>query len=431
MGSARTALFNYLYAKKHNGVFVLRIEDTDKERSKKEFEENIINGLEWLGLQHDTFYRQSERTDIYQGYLQQLIDSGDAYISEEEAKDGSGVIRELVRFKNPNKRVTFTDEIRGEVTFDTTELGDFVIAKGMDSPLYHFVVVVDDFEMNVTHVIRGEDHISNTPRQILIQEAIGAGRPLYAHIPLILAEDRSKLSKRNGARSVQELKEEGFLPEALDNFLALIGWNPGDNREIFTLEELIDVFSLEKIQKGGAVFNQEKLLRINKQHMTQLEKEKLLDMVKEAFKDTHVEKFDLYRRERIRSILPLITERIYTLGEIRTNAKEGEYDFYFTQPSYDPENLLWKKNPAKEEARNHLKNTETLLRQIDTTGFTAELVKSSVWEYAEKEGRGDVLWPLRYALSGRDKSPDPFTLAEVLGKEETLKRIQHAITLLS
>ena len=188
IGTARTTLFNYLYAKKMGGKFVLRIEDTDKERSKKAFEDNILEGIKWLGLAYDEFYRQSEREDLYKDYVKRMIDAGSAYISKEEPKE-EGQRTEVVRFKNPNKKIKFEDEIRGEVEFDTTELGDFVIAKSPEEPLYHLAVVVDDHEMGVTHVIRGEDHISNTPRQILIQEAIGAKRPVYAHLPLILAED--------------------------------------------------------------------------------------------------------------------------------------------------------------------------------------------------------------------------------------------------
>ena len=284
VGSARTALFSFLYARGCGGKFILRIEDTDKERSKKEFEESILASMEWLGFSYDEMYRQSERTEIYKKYLQKLIDSGSAYISKEEVKQ-EGDRSEVIRFKNPNKTVTFADEIRGEVTFDTTELGDFVIAKDVKNPLYHFVVVVDDLEMGVTHVIRGEDHISNTPRQILIQEAIGAPRPTYAHIPLTLAADRSKLSKRHGAVSVEEYKKMGYLPEALVNFLALLGWNPGNDKEIFSIDELIKEFSLKKMQKGGAMFNFDKLDWVNKQHIARLDTEELFAKIKERLSE--------------------------------------------------------------------------------------------------------------------------------------------------
>ena len=207
---------------------------------------------------------QSERTEIYKKYLQKLIDENKAYISTET----EGENREVVRFRNPNKFVQFDDLIRGTVEFDTTELKDFVIAKSVDEPLYHLAVVIDDFESGITHVIRGEDHISNTPRQILIQEAIGAPRPLYAHLPLILAQDRSKLSKRKHGESVSlgYYRNKGYSPEAIINYLALLGWNPGTEQEIFTLPELVNVFDLERVHKGGAIFDEKKLAWVNRKH---------------------------------------------------------------------------------------------------------------------------------------------------------------------
>lgn len=265
IGNVRTALFNYLFAKQHGGDFIVRIEDTDKARSKKEYEDEMLESLKWLGLKRDgELLHQSERTEIYKKYLQKLIHEHKAYISTET----EGENREVVRFCNPNKSVKFEDLIRGVVEFDTTELKDFVIAKSVDEPLYHFVVVVDDFESGVTHVIRGEDHISNTPRQILIQEAIGASRPLYAHLPLILAQDRSKLSKRKHGESVSlnYYRNKGYSPEAIINYLALLGWNPGTEQEIFTLEELINVFDLTRVHKGGAIFDEKKLAWVNRKH---------------------------------------------------------------------------------------------------------------------------------------------------------------------
>src|SRR3989344_5846621 len=226
IGSARTALFNYLFATHTGGVMSLRFEDTDKARSKKEYEDDILSGLEWLGLTYTKpeIFRQSERTPIYQKYLKKLLDSGAAYEAEPGTDDPG---KKVIRFKNPGTSVTFHDLIRGNVSFETAELKDFVIAKSVDEPLYNFAVVIDDYETGVTHVMRGEDHISNTPRQILMLEALGFKRPEYAHIPLILAPDRSKLSKRHGSVAVSEYKRMGFLPEAFVNYLALLGWNPG------------------------------------------------------------------------------------------------------------------------------------------------------------------------------------------------------------
>lgn len=265
IGNVRTALYNYIFAKKNGGDFIVRIEDTDKARSKKEYEDEMLESLRWLGLKWDgELLHQSERTEIYKKYLQKLIDENKAYISTET----EGENREVVRFRNPNKSVKFDDLVRGTVEFDTTELKDFVIAKSVDEPLYHLAVVIDDFESGVTHVIRGEDHISNTPRQILIQEAIGAPRPLYAHLPLILAQDRSKLSKRKHGESVSldYYRNKGYTSEAIINYLALLGWNPGTEQEIFTLRELINVFDLERVHKGGAIFDEKKLAWVNRKH---------------------------------------------------------------------------------------------------------------------------------------------------------------------
>ncbi|TSC83828.1 MAG: hypothetical protein G01um101417_395 [Parcubacteria group bacterium Gr01-1014_17] len=285
IGGARTALFNYIFTKQHGGSFILRIEDTDKERSEKKYEEDIFSGLKWLGIKPDDIYRQSERTDIYQKHLTTLIKSGAAYVSREPKKitntttppfghpssTEEGMI-EVVRFKNPNKRVSFQDIVRGEVSFDTTELKDFVIAKSVSEPLYHLAVVVDDFEMGVTHIIRGEDHISNTARQILIQESIGAPRPAYAHLPLILAPDRSKLSKRKHGESVSlaHYRNAEIAPEAMVNFLALLGWHPsGDASEVLSWSDLLQHFSLERVQKGGAMLDSNKLNWLNKQYAKQ------------------------------------------------------------------------------------------------------------------------------------------------------------------
>ena len=244
VGGIRSALYNYLYARKHNGKFILRCEDTDPARSKKEYEDYFINVFKWLGLEYDEFFRQSERTEIYKKYLHKLLEEDKIYISKEEIKE-EGQRSEVIRFRNPNKIVTFHDEVLGDLSFNTTELGDFIIARNIESPLYHFTVVVDDFEMNITHIIRGQEHVSNTPRQILIQEAIGAPRPIYAHGSVILNEERAKLSKRDPlVRPSLEYKDEGYLPEGLLNFMAFLGWNPGGEKEIYTLKKLINAFSL-------------------------------------------------------------------------------------------------------------------------------------------------------------------------------------------
>ncbi len=416
IGSARTAFFNYLYAKQNNGKFILRIENTDKERSKKEFEDDITESLKWLNISYDGFCRQSDRTEIYKKHLEDLISKDIAYISKEEIKK-EGDRSEVIRFRNPNKKIKFNDLVLGEIEFDTSDLKDFIIAKDLDSPLYHFAVVVDDIEMKVSHIIRGQDHISNTPRQILILEALGGERPEYAHIPFILSPDKNKLSKRDGVLSVLEYKEMGYLPEAILNFIILIGWNPGDDKEIFSFDELLEVFSLDKIQKGGGVFNIEKLDWINKEHIKKLSKK---EIEKNIFK---------YLPENYRNpkIVPIISERISKWGDIKEMVKIGELDFFFKKIEYKKEKLIYKDIPLK-TILNNLKLAIKALENLSENDFTVENIKKVLMEIADKlSNRGEILHPIRFALSGKDKSPDPFIIAEVLGKNETIHRLQKAI----
>ena len=426
LGAYRTAIFSYLYAKRHKGVFVLRIEDTDKERSKKEYEENIIESLKWMGLSYDKFFRQSEHVDIHKNYLEKMIKDGYAFISKEEAKDGSGVIKELVRFKNPNIDITFHDAIKGEITINTTDLGDFVIAKNLNEPLFHLAVVIDDFDAGVTHVIRGEDHTSNTPRQILIQRAIGAPMPVYAHLPLVLGPDKLKLSKRRGALSISAYKDMGFLPEAIFNGVAFIGWNPGTEQEIFTHDELIEVFDLSRVQKSPAVFNEEKLRWFNKEHIKRLPSDqldkKMIEWLPESIKN-----ISGYSEDKYKKIIPIILERITTFGDIKEMVERGELDFFFKQPEYSKEKLIFK-NISVEKITSNLQEAVNKLGELSEDDFTAENIKNVLMEIAGKlESKGELLHPVRFALSGLDKSPDPFIIAEILGKNETLSRLQKAI----
>lgn len=425
IGSARTALFNYLFARQKEGQMLLRLEDTDKKRSKKEFEENILESLDWLKIDYDgEFFKQSERTAVYKKYLEKMIEEGKAYLSKEKKKDDESQEIEIIRFKNTNVDVIFDDLIRGTVKFNTAELGDFVIAKGLDEPLYHLTVVVDDFESGVNHIIRGEDHISNTARQILIQEAIGAPRPSYAHLPLILAPDKSKMSKRHGAVSLDKYRKKGYLPEAIINYLALLGWNSGTEQEIFSRKELIEKFDLQKVQKGGAIFDIIKLNWINKEHIKLMSEEDfkamVLEFVSEEFKNKI--KIDL---ERFEGVLAVIKERIEKFEDVAEMERAGEFDYYFEQPLYDLEKLNWKDEQDLEKTAERLEKIKLLLEELED--FKAEKIKEKIWDYANEEGRGFVLWPMRYALSGKDKSPDPFLLAEILGKEETFKRLNYAL----
>ncbi|QQR65155.1 glutamate--tRNA ligase [Candidatus Kaiserbacteria bacterium] len=421
IGTARTALFNYLYAKKYNGTFIMRIEDTDKERSKKEYEEEILEGLEWLGMSWDALYRQSERTAIYRGYLELAISKGRAYVSHEESKMRPGEYVDVVRLKNPNTTITFEDEVRGEITFDTTELGDFVIARSIDDALYHFTVVVDDHEMGVTHVIRGEDHISNTPRQILIQEAIGAERPIYAHLPLILAPDRSKLSKRHGAVMLSEYERQGFIKESIINYLALLGWNPGTDLEKYTLEELTQAFDISGIQKSGAVFNIDKLKWFNKEYLTNYSVEEFGAYIETILPDA-LFALPQFSPDRLRKVIPLIKERSSTRDEVFSDFEAGEYDFAFKPPEHNPKLIAWKNDASPRESLSRLQKLAELIAQMPEE-LSSDEARSFIWDYAVDTGKGEVLWPLRVALTGRERSPDPFCVIHIIGSAESYKRV--------
>ncbi len=427
IGTTRTALFNYLYAKHEGGKMFFRSEDTDKERSRKEYEDEIISGLQLLGIkwENDTIWRQSERGEVYKKYLESGIERGTLYISKEPSRKDAAEMVEVVRLKNPNKAITFNDLVRGDITFDTTELGDLVVARSIDDALYHFTVVVDDYEMGVTHVLRGEDHISNTPRQILIQEALGFSRPIYAHLPLILAPDRSKLSKRHGAVALQEYLDEGFLPSAIVNYLALLGWNPGTDQEIFyTMDELVEQFSLDGIQKSGAVFDKQKFLWVNKEHLQRLSDNDYLKMLEQDF-PAHLKKLPEFNEDRLRKLLPVIRERIGIRKEFTEAAEAGEYDFAFATPKLALEMLKWKNDNTEAEALPRLAKCSEILSDADFS--SPDSIKEALWAYVEETGKGEVLWPLRVALTGLKRSPDPFTIAYIIGRESTLERIQAVI----
>lgn len=412
MGNVRTAIYNYLFARQNGGKFLIRIEDTDQARSKKEYEEDMLSSLEWLGLDFDNknnIWRQSERKDIHTQKMQELIDKGAAYISEET----EGENKQVVRFKNPGGKIKWEDLIRGEVEIDVSDLGDFIIGRNINEALYHLAVVVDDLEAGITHIIRGEDHISNTPRQILILEALGGERPIYAHLPLILAEDKSKLSKRKHGESVslKYYRDKGYRPEAIINFMTMIGWNGGTDQEIFSLEELVKVFDIKKVQKKGGIFNLQKLNWLNKEYL-KLQKdatEKTISLkLKEKFKDHTIHP----------ALVQIVFERIEVISDIDELIKSGELDYFFNKPKIEKEKIAWK-NSNLDEAKKNLEEVSNL-----------DLEKEKIMEYAETVGKGNVLWPLRYALSGKEKSPDPFSLIEILGIPEAKQRIKDAIQIL-
>lgn len=455
LGTARTALFNYLFAKKHGGKFILRIEDTDLERSDKKYEKDIIEQLKWLGIEWDEGpdaggeyapYRQSERTAIYSKYAEKLLEENKAFycfhseeeleaerktqldkkqspkhvcahfgLDEEKKRELMAKGNYVIRFRPAKKKVVFEDLIRGEIEFDSELLGDFSIAKEVSVPLYNFAVVVDDYEMKINFVIRGEDHISNTPKQILLQEALGFEMPKYAHLPLILNPDRTKLSKRFNKTSILDYKKEGFLPEALVNFIAMLGWNPGTDEDFFGLADLEKRFSLERVQKSGAVFNLEKLEWLNSHYIRQMDLGELTRLCLPYFG----REVDFEYAEKI---VALERERMKKLSDI----KEAAEMFFAEKFEYDKELLRWK-GAADEKTKENLNAAKEILNEISEGEFNAAKIKEELDKKAKETGAGDLYWPLRVSLSGRKFSPPPQEIAAILGKKKTLERIDEAL----
>lgn len=458
MGLVRTALFNWLFARQHNGRFVLRIEDTDKERSEKRFETEILEGFSWLGLDWDEGpevksseykglygpYRQSERIEVYKKYIQKLLKEKRAYYcyctkEEFEAERQamlaqglppkySGHCRDLtlppagkspqvIRFRVPETIVAFKDIIRGKVQFDANLFGDIVIAKSEEEPLYNFAAVVDDFEMNISHVIRGEDHISNTPKQILLQKALNFREVAYAHLPLILNPDRSKLSKRYTETSLLEYRSRGYLPEAIVNFLALLGWHSEGDNEVFALSDLIKKFDLKRVQKGGAVFNQEKLDWLNREHLKNLSSEEIASALLLFFKARGIETPE----GLLRKIVSAERTRIKTLQQFLDAS-----GFFFALPAYEPALLIWQKETAA-KVKFILAEGLDAVEKTEAEEWNRAILANALGELVEKEGRGPVFWPLRVAVSGLSASPDPLEIMEIIGPTETKRRIRLAI----
>jgi glutamyl-tRNA synthetase len=482
IGTARTALFNYLFAKNQNGKFILRIEDTDLERSDIKYEKEIIESLKYIGIEWDEFYRQSERFDIYKKYLKNLLDKDKVYYcfcSKEEIEaqkqerisvgklyQYSGKCRNLskqevaknlknqkpftIRFKTPvHTKIIFEDLARKKIEFDSNLMDDFIISRGLDNPLYNFVAVVDDYEMEISHIIRGEDHISNTPKQILLQQALGFPLPKYAHLPLILGDDRTKLSKRHGATSVYEYKKLGYLPETLNNFMAFLGWNPGTEREIFNMSSLIKEFSLDKIQKGGAIFNIKRLNFLNSFYIREKSLNALTELCipylinadlitpigddGEIIKDwdnlplemisySVLETKEKLSFNHLKQIVAIYQERMKTLSEIPELC-----DYFFRDKLVYDRGLLKWKDMSDNELAEIIDKLENILSGIDAKNYNKENLEKILIEEANGVGdRGKLLWPLRASLSGKKASASPFEIAEILGKQKTLARITEA-----
>lgn len=451
IGTAQAALYNWLFAKKNDGEFCLRIEDTDKVRSTKESEVNIIEALTWLGIQWDgEVTRSTDNQNRYQELLQKLLNEGKAFYchhSQEEleierkeqeqkkeaprhvcghkktvqGKESGGIIR-LAVDEISDRVIAFNDAIRGRLEFKQSLLGDFSIGRAVDDALYHFAVVVDDADMKITHVLRGEDHISNTPKHILIYEALGFDIPAFAHLPLILAPDRSKMSKRHGETATTAFKKD-YLPEAIVDFIGTLSYT--FSKDILTKEEMVDEFELAKVHKSGAVFDIKKLNWINSQYIKKLSPEEFKKALRQAQgKSSGVPEIS-------DAAVPLITERLYKLTDVQN------FDYFWKEPSFTKaseskagyvsgELLKWKKSTLEKSVET-LAEVKKIIDSFDFKKGKDELRKS-LDEFSIKAGdRGLIYWPLRVALSGKDKSPDPVDVAYVLGKDEVIKRINNAI----
>ncbi len=452
VGGARTAIFNWLLARKEGGVFVLRVEDTDRDRSSEEHTQAILDGMGWLGLDWDEGpFFQSEGVDRHRAAALRLLEEGKAYRDfsdpeavREEAKDRgmhpSRVAREkaealgpaeaerraaageahAIRFRVPDGETTVDDMIHGEVRFGNDDIDDLVILRSDGTPVYNLAVVSDDAEMGITHVIRGDDHLSNTPKQVLLYRALGLPEPRFGHVPLILGPDGKRLSKRHGATAVGDYAKEGILPEAMLNFLALLGWSPGDDREFMTRDELVEAFSVERVLKKSAVFDAEKLSWLNGKHLAARPHEELVTEIRERLAGTEgLDEALLGNRDATESIVELLIPRSRTLEDLAQQA----IPFLREPVAYDEDAVAkhWAKKPeATVEILGRLRDA---LAGVDP--WTSESVEPAVRGVAEalEVGAGKVIHPLRVALVGQASSPGIFDVLAVLGRARTLSRI--------
>lgn len=415
IGGVRTALFSFLYARSQKGEFLLRIEDTDRERSKKEFEDEILSSLAWLGLQWDGgFIHQSERLPIYRAAASELLAKGLAY---EETADG----KTAVKFRMPKREVKLYDLIRGEVTFDSSLFDDLVILKSDGYPTYHFACVMDDHASEITHVIRGEDHLSNTPRQMLLYEAFGWKPPKYAHLPLILGDDGTPLSKRHGAVALSHYRKEGYLPEALLNYLALLGWGEEGNKEFYSVEDLIKKFSLKRVSKSAARFNLEKLDWMNAQYLKNLSDADYLKKMEEHFQESPADlkakltpDLLLLFKTRIKTCQDLLTQAAYCFQEVVY--PEEEIKTFSAQPQLKELLKSWMTNAGK------LVDFEDIIATENLTRETAE---------SQKVQAKELIHPLRFAFTGKTVSPGLFELMKILGQKTCIARVRKFLDCLS
>lgn len=442
IGSARTALFSWLYARQHSGKFILRIEDTDVERSTQEAVDAILDGMKWLGLNWDEGpIHQMQRMQRYQEVTQQLLNKGKAYrcycskerledlrekqLSKKEKPRYDGLCRLkdannpdqpfVIRFKNPESDVvSFDDQIHGKISFQNSELDDLIIVRSDGTPTYNFAVVIDDLDMKITHVIRGDDHINNTPRQINLLKALGAPLPIYAHLPMILGPDGTKLSKRHGAANVMQYRDDGFLPEAMLNYLIRLGWSHGD-QEIFSIDEMIKLFDIKQVHKASAALNPTKLLWINQHHMKTGAPEHVAKHLQWHIQD---QKIDITNGTDLTNVVKIQAERCHTLKEMAEKSR-----YFYMDISYE------------ETAKKHLKpEIIPILAEIKTqlntlTNWTASEIHQVIVKVAEKFGLklGKIAQPLRVVVTGGEVSPPIDITLELIGKEKVLARIDQVL----
>jgi glutamyl-tRNA synthetase len=448
IGGARTAIFNWLYTRSSGGRFLLRIEDTDRQRSSDEMTREILGGLRWLGIDWDGEpLIQSERIVRHAAECHRLLTEGNAYwcycTAEEldarrrsaEAAGGAflydGTCRNLgsdqraandaegkprvLRFLVPEGRTVFNDIVHDETSFNNQEIDDFVILRSDGTPTYMVAVVVDDHDMAVTHVLRGDDHLSNTPKQIMLYHGLGYETPQFGHLPLILGEDRKRLSKRHGATSVGEFQQRGYLPEAVFNFLALLGWSPGEDREVLTRDELVESFDIRRVLKKSSVFDEEKLRWMNGRHIRLMDDDELLRRVL-PYRPDDLVGVDI---AELRVVIPLMKERMVLLQDFFEN---GRY-FWRDPEEYEADAIAKRWKTGIPELLTHL------LHLLETVEFTAEALEALIRNTAEQRGlsAGKVIHPIRLALTGTAASPSLFDMMTVLGRDTCVRRLRQAL----
>ncbi len=454
IGGARTALFNWLFARHHGGKFVLRIEDTDKTRNTEEAAAAIYEGLRWLELDWDEGphvggdfgpYLQSERTEIYERYLKKLQDAG--HIFEDQG---------ALRFRSPREHVVVDDVVCGKIDFDLTNPGthpDMTVRRPDGSWIFHFVNVIDDIEMKISHVIRGEDHLSNTPKHIELYRALGATPPHFAHIPLILNRDGSKMSKRDEGARVATYIKQGYAPEAVRNYLCLLGWSPKDNREKIDIEEVVKLFELEKINRRNAAFDLDKCFWLNGQYIAQMSLDRFIELARPFLEKAGINISD---EKYFRAVMSIVKEKIKLLGDVRESIRSIEdsgrsstsgysgysgpvtsgysgsgisgYSGYFFTEDYEFDPVAVEKVFGKSEAAERLLALRGKFANIDN--WNVEKIETSLKALAQELGckTGDLVHPARMAVSGRAVGPSLYHMLEVMGKERVLNRFDRMIS---